>query len=192
MVKPLSARSAPCFSAAVFLLTSTSGAFPFDFSDCSCLSCGVLRSAAITVSISLAWSRSAEMSIEVLAGVHVRANASHSARIGSRFATMKSDSRMTFRLEAITDASFKSGAAVTAAPCVGLSRGTSMDSIETRGSSVLVKAGLMVLSQGRPCDETPCTKPRAVGLARHRDAPSRRLRWPLPPPLSSESLSLFE
>src|SRR5688572_27333523 len=33
------------------------------------------------------------MSIEPLAGAHVRANASHSAIIGSRFATMKSDSR---------------------------------------------------------------------------------------------------
>jgi hypothetical protein len=34
------------------------------------------------------------MSIEPLAGCAFRANASHSAMIGSRFATMKSDSRI--------------------------------------------------------------------------------------------------
>jgi hypothetical protein len=38
------------------------------------------------------------MSIEPLAGAHVRANASHSVRIGSRFATMNSDSRIALRL----------------------------------------------------------------------------------------------
>jgi hypothetical protein len=63
MVKPLSARPAPCSSAAVSSPSSSAGAFPFDFSACSSPPCGVSRSAAITVSISLAWSRNATMSM---------------------------------------------------------------------------------------------------------------------------------
>ena len=40
----------------------------------------------------MAWSRSAATSMPTLAGAHVRANASHSCRIGSRFSRMKSAS----------------------------------------------------------------------------------------------------
>lgn len=51
----------------------------------------------MTVSISPAWSRSAATSIPPLAGAQVRANASHSARIGSRWAMRNSASRIALR-----------------------------------------------------------------------------------------------
>jgi outer membrane receptor for ferrienterochelin and colicins len=82
-VNPLWARPVPCSSAAVRASGSSARARPFDFSAWANRPWGVARSAAITVSIASAWSRSAATSIGPLAGAQVRANASHSARIGS-------------------------------------------------------------------------------------------------------------
>jgi hypothetical protein len=72
----------------------------------------------MTVSISLAWSRSDAMSIEPLAGAHVRANSSNSTMIASRFAKMKSDRHAAFPLEEARDRGSPSFSRTKAGPRV--------------------------------------------------------------------------
>ena len=66
---------------------------PFDFSACCSELCEETMSRAVTRRMSSAWSRRAITSIAD-PGARLRANCSHSARIGSTFAKMNSPSRM--------------------------------------------------------------------------------------------------